>query len=169
MISSRKQFNQFSISILIALSSLSSSGTVALCQARKYERHWAEFRYVIYHNKINRELNIPVRNIGVLIDKESFTEENLKKLYILISKRYPAPQKIFGWVTVSLWQIPTPEEDDDTVPTSENPPDPHDNQYPSAIFKRDSKNAYIRYTIDGPPYWKGKTIVIKGIDPYKRK
>ena len=127
------------------------------------ERHTSEFRYIIHSNKINKQLNN--RSVGVLIDKEAFTEDNLTKLYELVSKRFPKPEWLWLWVSTSLWQVVTPEEGDRPL-LSERGYDPHDDLYPRAFMIRQGGNELFRYTAQGPPYVNlTKTVILKGRDP----
>lgn len=46
----------------------------------------------------------------MLLDREAFSEETLKKLFALLSKRFPEPKRMMVEVYTNLKQIPTPEE-----------------------------------------------------------
>jgi hypothetical protein len=50
------------------------------------------------------------RIVTVLLDREAFSEETLKKLFALLSKRFPEPKRMMVEVYTNLKQIPTPEE-----------------------------------------------------------
>ncbi len=71
------------------------------------------FRYIIAHNEINKlskKSNVLHRNLIVLMEKDAFTEENLKKLYILVTKRFPKPLSLIVIVETDINEIPTLEE-----------------------------------------------------------
>jgi len=127
------------------------------------ERHTSEFRYVLYSNKVEARSDRSQRSIGVLMEKSAFTEENLTKMYKLIAKRYPEPNWLNVLVATSLWQVSTPEEADGGR-VSDIGDDEHDGQHPRALLIRYNENEYYRYTAEGPPYKKYKTVVINGVD-----
>jgi hypothetical protein len=150
--------------LFLLLCLLCSSDSKAQQPTRIDERHTSPFRYIIYSNKINNQLDN--RSVGVLIDREAFTEENLTKLYYLISKRFPQPHWLRVGVSTSLWQITTPEEEDMPL-ISERGFDPHDDLYPRAFMIREDGNELFRYTAKGPPYVNlTKTVILKGKDPH---
>ena len=133
-----------------------------------YEYHSSEIRYVIYKNTINSTGNPHWRDLHVLLDRESLTEQGLKKLFWYIDRRFPDPNWLNVWVSTSLWQVYTPEESE--MPSiSGLGDDPHADLYPSAFLMRLEGNKIIRYTPEGPPYRKMKTVVISGVDPYDKK
>jgi hypothetical protein len=129
---------------------------------RIHERHTAPFRYVIYSNKI-----VPVgRNVDVLLDKEAFSEDTLKQLFYLVSKRFPEPGYLHVSVQTSLWQTETPEEQD-VGQISEQGEDPHYRQFPRAVLMRINGDELFRYSSDEePPYRNLKTVILKGRDPF---
>jgi hypothetical protein len=132
------------------------------------ERHISDFRYIIFSNEVDKRFKEHTRNVGVLMDKDAFTEDNLKKLYALISKRFSEPSWLRVWVRTSLWDIATPEEAE--LPNiSERGFDPHDEQWPWALLIRVDDNELFRYSSEGPPYLKMKTVILKGVDPFGTK
>jgi len=52
------------------------------------------------------------RGVDVLLDPKSFSEENLKQLFAMLSKRFPEPAKLIVNVYTDLEDIMTPEEGD---------------------------------------------------------
>jgi len=151
-------------SILITIIVLLVGNSVIGLQNRKVdERHTAEFRYIILSNDV-RGYDKPTRSISVLLDKPAFSEESLKQIFYLVSKRFPEPQRLEVWVTTSLWQLATPEEADMGV-MSERGYDPHDDLYPRALLMRQDGNELLRYTPKAP-YINMKTVILKGKDPY---
>jgi hypothetical protein len=155
----------FSISVLFLLLPLSAQTSSSKCGLQQQGidgRHTSPFRYIIHSNKINKQLNN--RSVGVLIDKEAFTEDNLRALYELISRRYAKPEWLWIWVSTNLWQLATPEEADGPL-KSERGFDPHDDLYPRAFMIRQNGNQLFRYTAQGPPYVNlTKTVILKGKD-----
>lgn len=127
------------------------------------ERHTAEFRYVIISNDVGG-YDKPTRRISVLLDEATFSEDTLKKLFYLVSKRFPEPRRLEAWVSTSLWQFATPEEEDMGM-ISERGYDPHDGLHPSALLLRQDGNELFRFTPKSP-YINMKTVILKGKDPY---
>ena len=124
-------------------------------------RPQSEFRYVIVKDSVDPVL--PRRNIEVLLDESAFSEESLRTLFALISKRYRKPQWIYISVATNLRQIATPEERDlPNVSESNIVPEP--DPYPRAIMFRQDGNQLFRYT-PNPPSSKLKTVILKGKDP----
>jgi hypothetical protein len=136
-------------------------------QQQKYA-DWrsSQFRYIIHANDANLDNPAkPIRRVvHVLLDRDAFGLENLKKLFALVSKRFPQPDWLEVWVRTSLIQIPTPEEKDEPQ-ISESPfLDPHEGEHPTAVMIRIQDNELIRYT-PARPYIGMKTIILKGTDP----
>ena len=137
---------------------------LAAAQNRKVdERHTSEFRYVILSNEVGG-YDKPTRTVSVLLDETSFSENTLVKLFSLVSKRFPEPQRLQVWVSTSLWQLATPEEAAMPV-ISERGDDPHDDLHPRALLMRQDGNELFRYTPKAP-YVNMKTVILKGKDPY---
>jgi hypothetical protein len=137
---------------------------LAAAQNRKVdERHTSEFRYVILSNEVGG-YDKPTRTVSVLLDETSFSENTLVKLFSLVSKRFPEPQRLQVWVSTSLWQLATPEEAAMPV-ISERGYDPHDDLHPRALLMRQDGNELFRYTPKAP-FINMKTIILKGRDPY---
>lgn len=82
-----------------------------------------------------------------MINKKSFSEENLVLLFHLISRRFPKPEELFVTVFTDLEDVETPEEMDlgrfSEIGGSPNAP----NQQDTAIFTRggEIKNILIHY------------------------
>jgi len=75
------------------------------------------FRYAITYNHVNEFIssgrpNVKSRLVNVLLDGKSFSEENLKQLFGLLSKRFPEPIDMIVSVYTNLEDISTPEEDE---------------------------------------------------------
>jgi hypothetical protein len=158
---------------------------------QKQERTAPSFRYVIVFNDVvdavhevdpNRT-GPKQRFVDVLIDKEAFTEENLKLLYQSLSNRFPDPQLLSVSVATSLSDIETPEEHEG--PHSSEPEGPAPRQRegspsstrqtpsaignPHAIFIRTAVTEFIRYWYPTPKGEKQDEIVLRGADPEKTK
>ena len=151
--------------IFLTIFALTVVSTVIAQQDRKIdERHTAEFRYGILSNEVIGG-DSPYRSVSVLLDEAAFSEQTLKKLFYLVSTRFPKPKTLEVWVSTSLWDIPTPEEADGGS-ISERGYDPHDDLHPNALMMRQSGNELFRYTSDSkPPYINMKTVILKGKDP----
>lgn len=150
-------------SVLVTIFFLMVSGGVIAQEGQKIdERHTAEFRYIILSNDVGG-YDKPMRSVSVLLDESAFSEGTLKKLFSLVAKRYPEPQRLEVWVSTSLWQLATPEEADMGM-ISERGYDPHDDLHPRALLIRQDGNELFRYT-PKPPYVNMKTVIIKGEDP----
>ncbi|MEZ5427989.1 MAG: hypothetical protein R2747_17085 [Pyrinomonadaceae bacterium] len=121
------------------------------------------FRYVIFSNLIQEfdDPKLNSRNIGVLIDEKAFSENNLVRLFYMLSKRYPEPEFLDVSVYTNLEQTPTPEEMDQGF-TSENE-DSTGDHYPWAVYIRNDSNEFFNYT----PI-KGKSD-IKSVDLFKKR
>jgi hypothetical protein len=154
-----------SIIVISLSSSLVSSRPLQRAEALKgrvFEQHWAEFRYVIYRNEVSDSS----RRLYVLLDLAAFSEDTLKKLFDLLSKRFPTPEWLDVWVATSLQQARTPEEVDEGL-AHDMGDDPHDEMYPGAVLIRLKGNELIRYTIgSGPRFYRLKTVILKGEDPF---
>lgn len=142
---------------------LQTSALAIQQEQRVYERHNAPFRYVICGNTISP---VGERKIIVLLDPVAFSEDNLKKVYFFVAKRFPEPADLSVWVYTSLWQVETPEEAE--IPhISDIGDDPHNNQFQYALLMRVRGNELFRYSSDEkPPYRRLKTVIITGRDPF---
>lgn len=109
-----------------------------------------EFRYVIIAetSAIQRFVNKgpESRDIVVLMQEDAFNEENLKKLFFMLSERYKDRPRLYARVFTTLAAIPTPEEYDRM-----NLYGPLENfrQFKNAYFSRDDRGNIIRYEIPG--------------------
>ncbi len=153
-------------SILLIFIALPLSICILAQQERRLdERHTAGFRYAIIVNDVEGG-DSPYRSISVLLDEVSFSNETLKKLFYLMSKRFPEPQRLEVWVKTSLWDVPTPEEADEGG-MSERDYDPHDDLHPRALLIRQDGNELFRYTANSKaPYVNMRTVILKGKDPH---
>jgi hypothetical protein len=125
------------------------------------------FRYVITRNRVNEFRyyqngpNVKARGVSVLLDRKSFTEENLKQLFSLLSKRFPEPTELVVSVYTNLADVPTPEEDEIigvncTIDIARLTP-----EHPWAFYMRSSESERFTYHSkkpDEPP----KQVVLRG-------
>jgi hypothetical protein len=106
-------------SLLVVLLCLPSFETATTAQTRPASGIESPFRYVIVFNELDdsaKDFGIESqRKITVLLDRNSFSEKNLKTLYELLSRRFPAPPNMQVYVKTSLNDIETPEEHDNLV------------------------------------------------------
>lgn len=131
-------------------------------QQQEKNKDWrtAEFRYLIYENNLDdTDPGIPSREVAVLLDEKAFSVDNLRKLLVLVSRRFPNPESLDIWIETNLLQIPTPEEKDGGL-SSERGLDPHREKHPRALLTRRKDSELIRYT-PGPPYLNMEKIVLK--------
>lgn len=126
-----------------------------------------KFRYVIISNKVD-DTGRPQdtwRTLLVLLEPESFSEDTLKELFSLLSKRFPDPEWLKIDITTSLKQIPTPEEAE--APSISGGPDNLEfNKYHWAYMMRMKGSELFRYN-PNPPRRDLKTVIIKGKDPFR--
>lgn len=139
-------------------------GPTVLAQQAKQTIHppHADFRYVIIKN-------LPLHNgrmVFVLLDPKSFSEKNLRELFLLVSKRFPQPDQLWIAVFTSLEQLPTPEEEDYLGSAQNEEPEndlPYFNnveKYPGANYTRFKGSQVFKYSIgDGQLR---KTVIISG-------
>lgn len=133
------------------------------------------FRYVIVHNEVivnEHEPSATHRNVEVLLDVKAFSENTLRQLFVLLSKRFPSPDSLTVDVYTSLEQVDTPEERDAPQPIFEssggnNKPGREElifRKHPYAILIRQDGNELLRYRhkIEKSRL---RTIVLKGRDP----
>jgi|GEM_PF-3437244 len=147
-----------------------TQGTPPMQKASELKRFRSSIRYAIVGNdvaNITGDRKDARRFVGVLMDEKAFSEENLRSLFPLLSKRFPDPQRLTVHVFTSLEQVRTPEESD-TGGISEGPSDFSLDNYHRALFIRDDGNELIRYSTELPV--RGlRTVVLKGRDPQTRR
>ena len=157
----------------------------------RQKRTAPSFRYVIAFNDIvdavhevdpNRT-GPKQRFVDVLIEKEAFTEENLKSLYQSLSNRFPDPQSLIVSVATSLSDIETPEEHEGPGssecegpaprrrdgPPSSTTQNPGAIEHPHAIFIRNAVTELIRYWYPTPKGEKQYEIVLRSAGPEKTR
>jgi hypothetical protein len=128
------------------------------------------FRYIIFHHYVNNEdyLVDPTksrRSIEIFLQDKDFNETNLRTLFGLVAKRYPAPIVLSVRVYTSIETILTPEEMDMGRP-AHGPPNPDADKYHKSNYLRDKiGNEWFGYN-PNPPSREYVVVVIKGKSPY---
>lgn len=153
------------IGLLLAANSLAEVNNKHVLPAQN-QYNYSSFRYVIVNNEVINDSGDPkdaYRYVEVLLDEKAFSEETLKKLFKLLSKRFPKPSTMDVSVSTNLEQVDTPEERDEPK-VSEAPANPSLDRYPSALLIRKDGNELFRYT-SNPPNTDMKTVILKGRDP----
>jgi hypothetical protein len=124
----------------------------------------SEFRYLIVETSIDRgDPKVPVRIVTILLDEKSFSEDTLRKLYHLVSKRFPKPKSMKVWVYTSLDDVATPEEEGAPAMAPWPKEDLNREKHHKAFMLRQDGNALFRYrNLEGTEI---TTVVIKGKNP----
>ena len=123
----------------------------------------APFRYVIVSNE--GEGRRPKRGDGyryveVLLDERAFSENNLKELFRLVSKRFSTPRALHVQVYTNLEDVETPEEKEKGK-ISETPFDPNLERHHQAFYLRDDEgNEWFTYN-PNPPDGETKKVILK--------
>jgi len=129
-----------------------------------YGLYRSPFRYVIVRNDFVKAASI--RQVGILMEDDDFTEENLKSIYQLVVKRFPEPYDMNIEVYTSLVDAPTPEEiDGGGMSEMKNPP-PASGR-PTAVVIRNPNGEFINYYYPTPKGQEKGRIVIRA--PEKQK
>jgi hypothetical protein len=150
------------------------------------------FRYVIFYNDVvdvvhEADPNRPgpkQRFVDILMDEDAFKEENLKLLYLSVSRRFLEPQLLSVSVVTNLGDTETPEEHEGphmSEPEGPIPPQRKEKssrnaaeasnsiEHPSAIFIRTDRTEMIRYRYPTSKGTKLGEIVLRGAEPEKTK
>jgi hypothetical protein len=138
-----------------------------------------EFHYVILDTWVRQIGSLNERHVIVLMDEKAFSEDNLKKLAALLSKRYPRPESLTAWIKTNLAQVRTPEELDlsghsggagdygaggppqgqgHTETSKEQGPYESDNYPDAVLFRGEDGSEEINYYTVNPPR-DGKIII----------
>jgi hypothetical protein len=119
-----------------------------------------EFRYIILYTSIREFGSEQQRQVVVLLDDKAFSEDTLRKLAALLSKRYPEPDWMFAWIKTDLAQVRTPEETDlygHIGSSGSTTPDTSDN-YDVAVFMRNGEDQSVTYHTK-PPRRDGRIVI----------
>ena len=137
-------------------------------RANQDKRYSSPFRYIIISNEVSNLSGDPKdanRTVSVLLDEKAFSEETLKEMFKLVSKRFPEPKRLDIWVYTSLEQLDTPEERDrGVISESDNNP-VFDNYHRALFFRSQDGDEVFRYN-PNPPNTNMKTVILKGRDPH---
>lgn len=153
--------------VLLATISISvDANHYGLQRMHTIKQNGAEFRYIIFDNTVDNDGDPKdaIRTVEVLLDEAAFSETTLKKLFKLVSKRFPKPAWLKVWVYTNLKQLPTPEEDD-LPKVSGTDDNPDFDKHHWALLMRVDGNELFRYNSD-PPNGTLKTVILKGNDPF---
>jgi hypothetical protein len=153
--------------LLIANGFAEDNHSPILQEQSRHKPYRSPFRYVIVSNEIinvTGDAEDAFRHITVLLDERSFSEQTLKELFMLVSKRFLQPSRLEIRVYTNLEQIDTPEEKD-LGGESELPYDPTTDKYHRALFIRSRDGGELfRYSVS-TPVRSLRTVIIKGKDP----
>jgi hypothetical protein len=125
----------------------------------------SDFRYIVLSTEVRSFGDVKVRGVVVLLDEAAFSEDNLRRLFELLSKRYPDPEWMDAHVLTSLEQVQTPEEHDVYGNASIQGGFGNlirYNDFNRAIFFRYGEKQFFRYTSNLGSGENLKTVVIKG-------
>ncbi len=127
------------------------------------------FRYAIVSNEREgrgRKRADGYRYVEVLLDERAFSEENLRELFRLISKRFPQPRVLHVQVYTNLEDVETPEERE-MPKASEASLDTSLDRYHQAFFLRDSEaSEWFTYN-PSPPGTEMRKVLLKGAEGRK--
>lgn len=138
------------------------------------EAYTSPFDYVIVQDKVMVDYDDPAythRNVIVLLDSKAFSEETLRQLFALLSKRFRSPDRLTVDVYTNIEQVDTPEEreagkiffESSIGAGKPSPKELNLRKYPYAILIRQNGNELFRYKRK-VRYSKLKTVVLKGKD-----
>jgi hypothetical protein len=153
-----------------ALFVLLTSAPISACYANQAQQEMVpklervDFHYVIFKNSLTKP-DAPtdgIRNISLLLDEDAFTETNLRKLFQVISKAIPQPERLILMVYTSVKQVYTPEYTMSGAPT---PPEYYNHH--RAIYSRGKENEFFRYTLTPTNTNRDlKTVILRGKDAF---
>lgn len=91
---------------------LAASGSVTAKAQNKTEMkiRAAAFRYVIAFDFNTEKSGESEKRLVILMEKESFTDDNLRELCNLLNKRFPKLDYLSVAIFTNIADIPTPEE-----------------------------------------------------------
>jgi hypothetical protein len=154
----KKLIGIFIGTLILSLNGSITANAIRGKAAPQYDLPRSPFRYAIVRNAVAKAQ--PIRQVGILMEEEAFTEENLRSVYQLVVKRFPEPYQMDIWVYTSLMDVPTPEEvDAGGMSEMKNPP--RMSGRPTAVGVRNDYNEYINYYYRTPEGQKNGKIVIR--------
>jgi hypothetical protein len=113
------------------------------------------FRYAIIRDRTLEGTYYPeggdfrVRHVDVLLDPKSFSEESLRQLVSLLSKRFADPKNLLISIYTSLDDVLTPEEAEYISPP-DSVVDLRTPKYAWAFYIRNSDGEHFRYHTKEP-------------------
>lgn len=116
-------------------------------QAKNFSKESiSSFRYIIFDNELDERFGreLTSRYVAVLMDAKAFNEDNLKILFSLISKRFPAPKSLYIEVFTNLEQTYTPEEKDSGGNSDSGEP-ARGYEFDWAVYIRTHDNEFFSY------------------------
>src|SRR5262249_12723535 len=120
------------------------------------------FHYIIVDTDVMNldRPDLARQSVTVLMDEAAFSEENLKVLFRLLSKRFRDPDWMIVFVYTHVSQLDTQEQ----VPKpSDSKSKPMDCTHHSGFMSRHSGNEFLRYNRE-PGNCEWKTVMLRG-DP----
>lgn len=143
-----QRLNWFRSLFILGISSCLLGNALGQAQppSAKIKTATGPFRYVIINDEIenSRDGRLTSRHVEILLDKKSFSEENLRRLFWLISRRFPEPITLFVDVYTSLDQAPTPEERDEGGRS--NQAEEPSKDFLWAMYVRNHNSEFFRYS-----------------------
>lgn len=132
--------------------------------SRDQDRGEPLFHYVIIKTDVmdTDQPSMATQSVVVLMDEKAFSEDNLKTLFALLSKRFIATPWLDVFVYTSLDQLDTPEQQDAPRPADAKSK-PMDCSHRRAFLARHNGNEFLRYTVRSG-HCEMKTVILKG-DP----
>lgn len=126
---------------------------------RSEASYYAPIRYVIVYNSLF--LDGDERRVDVLMDEKQFNEDNLKTVFELVNKRFPAPSRLAITVHTNLATIETPEEDEMSADSIDSRFGNINFNYKKAFFMRfENGRKAFNYTINLHPGYREKLVLI---------
>ena len=148
---------------------INKKGLVVCGKAVKYRQlkvaNQKRFQYLIYDNIFVADAKESEgdRAISVFLPRQVMTDDNLKALFLYLSKRFPSPKGLHIYVETNSKKIPGPGKcerwGESGGPDTDTPED-----YPFVRFYRLNGNEFFRVFYE--KYASAKTIVLKGKDPF---
>lgn len=139
----------FFVSLILIFVSWSLSFGQATPKDTEIPQAGSAFRYVIIScdEDDNESIGNPVRgrSVQILMDEKAFSEPNLRGLFLLLSKRFPRPVRLYVDVATNLAQLSTPEESDQGLNSNSESPIPSTDHY-WAIYLRDQEIEFYRFS-----------------------
>lgn len=120
-----------------------------------------KFRYLIVQDILAWESQ---RHLLVFLDERAFSEENLKELFIKLSKKYSEYDELLIKVETNWERLPMPNDCLPPVGSSERSNGSDENKFHRAIFYRKGASEYFKYNpiLNTSDF---KTVILKEAKP----